>query len=78
MFRNLVRFRHLNILKKEAEYVVKKCIKTNKKLSFAESCTGGLLSSLITSVPNSSKIFNSSFVTYSNLSKQNILNVDQG
>ena len=47
------------------------------KLSFAESCTGGLLSSLITSFPNSSKIFNSGFVTYSNLSKKNLLGVKE-
>ena len=50
-------------------------IKKKIKLSFAESCTGGLLSSLITSFPNSSKIFVSGFVTYSNLSKQKMLGV---
>ena len=44
-------------------------------MSFAESCTGGLLSSLITSFPNSSKIFTIGYVTYSNLSKQKTLGV---
>ncbi len=49
----------------------------NKKLkiSFAESCTGGLLSSLITSVSGSSKVFTLGLVTYSNQSKINILKV---
>ena len=62
-------------IKKKAEKVFKLCLKKKVKLTFAESCTGGLLSSLITSFPNSSKIFVSGFVTYSNLSKQKILDV---
>ena len=44
-------------IKRKAEKVFKLCLKKKIKLSFAESCTGGLLSSLITSFPNSSKIF---------------------
>ena len=58
------------------------CIKivnllTKKKLtvSFAESCTGGLLASTITSISGSSKIFNMGFVTYSNNSKIKLLKV---
>ena len=39
------------------------------KISFAESCTGGLLSSSITSVSGSSKVFTLGMVTYSNQSK---------
>ena len=62
-------------IKRKAEKVFKLCLKKKIKLVFAESCTGGLLSSLITSFPNSSKIFISSFVTYSNLSKQKMLGV---
>ena len=62
-------------IKQKAEKVFKLCLKKKVKLTFAESCTGGLLSSLITSFPNSSKIFISSFVTYSNLSKQKMLGV---
>ena len=62
-------------IKKKAEKVFKLCLKKKIKLSFAESCTGGLLSCLITSFPNSSKIFASGFVTYSNLSEQKILGV---
>ena len=45
------------------------------KLSIAESCTGGLISSAITSVNGSSKIFDLGLVTYSNKSKNQILNV---
>jgi len=62
-------------IKRKAEKVFKLCLKKKIKLVFAESCTGGLLSSLITSFPNSSKIFISSFVCYSNLSKQKMLGV---
>ena len=52
-------------------------ILTNKrlKISFAESCTGGLLSSAITSIGGSSKIFNLGLVTYSNQSKIKVLKV---
>ena len=62
-------------IKKKAEKVFKLCLKKKVKLTFAESCTGGLLSSLITFFPNSSKIFTSGFITYSNLSKQKMLGV---
>ncbi len=47
------------------------------KLSIAESCTGGMLSSAITSVSGSSKIFNMGLVTYSNQAKKTILKVPQ-
>lgn len=55
--------------------VVKYLKKKNLKISFAESCTGGLLSSAITSVKGSSKVFSMGFVTYSNLAKIIILKV---
>ena len=55
--------------------IVKKLIKNKLKISIAESCTGGLLSSAITSVSGSSKVFNLGLVTYSNLSKINLLKV---
>lgn len=47
------------------------------KISFAESCTGGLLSSAITSVNGSSKIFLMGLVTYSNQAKITILKVQK-
>ena len=49
--------------------------KKKLKISFAESCTGGLLSSIITSNAGSSKVFDLGLVTYSNLAKQKILKV---
>ncbi len=52
-------------------------ILTKKKLtlSFAESCTGGLLASSITSFSGSSKVFNMGLVTYSNNAKIKLLKV---
>ena len=49
--------------------------KKKLKISFAESCTGGLLSSAITSISGSSKIFTLGFVTYSNQSKIKVLKI---
>ena len=62
-------------MKNLANKVVKKLIKKKLKVSFAESCTGGLLSSSITSISGSSKIFNLGLITYSNKAKVNILKV---
>jgi PncC family amidohydrolase len=45
------------------------------KISFAESCTGGLLASTITSISGASKVFNLGLVTYSNQAKIKILKV---
>ena len=47
------------------------------RLSIAESCTGGMLSSAITSVSGSSKVFTMGLVTYSNQAKTSILKVPQ-
>ena len=47
------------------------------KLAIAESCTGGMLSSAITSVSGSSKIFTMGLVTYSNQAKTGILKIPQ-
>ena len=47
------------------------------KLAIAESCTGGMLSSTITSVSGSSKVFTMGLVTYSNQAKTDILKVPQ-
>ena len=57
------------------KFLVRTLIKKKLKISFAESCTGGLLSSSITSISGSSKVFTLGFVTYSNLAKINILKV---
>ena len=55
--------------------IINKLIKKKLTISVAESCTGGLLSSAITSVSGSSKVFNLGLVTYANLSKIKILKV---
>ena len=47
------------------------------KISVAESCTGGLLASAITSISGASKIFSLGLVTYSNQAKINILKVNK-
>ena len=62
-------------MKNLANKVVKKLIKKKLKVSFAESCTGGLLSSSITSISGSSMVFNLGLITYSNKAKVNILKV---
>ena len=62
-------------MKKLSQKVVKLLNKKRLKISFAESCTGGLLSSSITSISGSSKVFTLGLVTYSNKSKINILKV---
>ena len=49
--------------------------KKKLKISFAESCTGGLLASTITSISGASKVFNLGLVTYSNQAKIKVLKV---
>ena len=51
--------------------------KKKLKISFAESCTGGLLSSAITSVNGSSKVFTMGLVAYSNQAKITVLKVNK-
>tara|TARA_B100001179_G_scaffold62386_1_gene43170 strand:- start:24 stop:497 length:474 start_codon:yes stop_codon:yes gene_type:complete len=62
-------------MKKLSQKIVKLLTKKKLKISFAESCTGGLLSSSITSISGSSKVFTIGLVTYSNQSKISILKV---
>ena len=62
-------------MKKLSQKIVKLLSKKKLKISFAESCTGGLLSSAITSISGSSKVFTIGLVTYSNQSKINLLKV---
>ena len=57
--------------------IVKKLTKKKLKISIAESCTGGLLSSAITAISGSSKIFNLCLVAYSNQSKIKLLKVSK-
>ena len=62
-------------MKKISQKIVKLLKKKKFKIAFAESCTGGLLSSAITSVSGSSKVFTVGLVTYSNEAKKSILKV---
>tara|TARA_Y100000741_G_scaffold365121_1_gene359296 strand:- start:2490 stop:2963 length:474 start_codon:yes stop_codon:yes gene_type:complete len=55
--------------------IINLSIKRKIKISVAESCTGGLLSSTITSVSGSSKIFKLGLITYSNESKIKLLRI---
>ena len=64
-------------MKNLSSKLVKRLIQKKLKISFAESCTGGLLSSIITSISGSSKIFNLGLITYSNKTKIDILKVPE-
>ena len=64
-------------MKKLSQKIVNLLRRKNLKISFAESCTGGLLSSSITSVSNSSKVFTLGLVTYSNQAKINTLKISK-
>ena len=62
-------------MKKLSQKIVRLLAKKKFKISFVESCTGGLLSSTITQISGSSKVFTIGLVTYSNQSKINTLKV---
>ncbi len=62
-------------MKQLSQRIVKLLSKKKLKISFAESCTGGLLSSAISGISGSSKIFTLGLITYSNQAKINILKV---
>ena len=62
-------------MKKLSQKIVRLLAKKRLKISFVESCTGGLLSSTITQISGSSKVFTIGLVTYSNQSKINTLKV---
>ena len=62
-------------MKKLSNKVIKLLTKKKLKISFVESCTGGLLSSSVTSISGSSKVFTIGLISYSNQSKIKILKV---
>ena len=57
--------------------LIKLLTKKKLKVAVVESCTGGMLSSSITSISGASKVFNLGLVTYSNQAKINILKVNK-
>ena len=62
-------------MNKLSQKIVKLLKKKKLKISVAESCTGGMFSSALTSVSGSSKVFTMGLVTYSNQSKNRLLKV---
>ena len=62
-------------MKTISQKIVRLLKKKKLKISFAESCTGGKLSSAITSVNGSSNVFKLGLVTYSNQSKTKVLRI---
>jgi len=63
------------MLKKLSEEVHNLLLKSGKKISFAESCTGGLLQKLITDNSGSSNYFEGGLIVYSNKFKEELLGV---
>lgn len=59
------------------EVMLSKLLKQKKQVAIAESCTGGLVSSMLTSVSGASAVLNRSFVVYSNRSKVELLGVKE-
>ena len=57
--------------------IISLLLRKKQKIAIAESCTGGMLSSAMTSVSGSSKVFTIGLVTYSNQSKTSILKVPE-
>ena len=62
---------------KLVNYVINTLIEENLSITAAESLTGGLFQSEITTVPGSSAVFEGGFVTYSDEVKTQLLNVPQ-
>ena len=62
-------------LEQRAAALLEQCRSQGFKIATAESCTGGMLAALLTSVPGSSDVFDCSFVTYSNEAKKRMLGV---
>ena len=57
-------------------FIIERLNNANKKVTFAESCTGGLLSYMFTKESGASNIFDGSLITYSNALKENWLAVE--
>ena len=65
-----------NSMQEIARNVVKNAINCEVNLSVAESCTGGLISKLITDIPGSSNCFSHGLVTYSDDAKSKLLGIN--
>jgi len=60
-----------------ARQLYQACESHHKIVTTAESCTGGLVSAYITDIPGSSAMFDRAFVTYSNVAKQDMIQVNE-
>lgn len=65
-------------LKSDAVLLLQLLRSQGLKLATAESCTGGLISALLTEFPGSSEVFERGFITYSNQAKTQMIGVDAG
>ncbi len=64
-------------LERRVEALLEQCRERQVRIATAESCTGGMVAALLTSVAGSSDVFECGFVTYSNESKRRLLGVSQ-
>ena len=65
-------------LEQRAAALLGKCRARGIKITTAESCTGGMVAALLTSIAGSSDVFDCGFVTYSNEAKIGMLGVSPG
>lgn len=66
------------VLLARAQALVERCAAAGTRIAIAESCTGGLVSALLTAIPGSSSVVERGFVTYSNAAKTAMLGVSEG
>ena len=66
-----------HILREKAELCIKLARNANLKIATAESCTGGLVAALLTSIEGASAVFDRGFVVYSKSAKQGMLGVSK-
>ena len=64
-------------VEQRAAALLQQCRLRGEKIATAESCTGGMVAALLTSIAGSSDVFDCSFVTYSNEAKRRMLGVSQ-
>lgn len=58
-----------------AQETIRDLLRSRRRITTAESCTGGLIAALLTEVPGSSDVLGRGFVTYSNEAKEKVLGV---
>ena len=66
----------LRDIKRLSKEIILKANECNIVISSAESCTGGLIGSALTSISGSSAVYDRGYITYSNESKSDLLNID--